>query len=98
MHFAGKHPIQHKRRPPLEHSEKPTVAQELVHPEHTGSEAAYLQSLVDSHAQVTVLLDSGERLRGRIRYYDQDCFSIGLSAKGPRIFLRKASVCYISED
>jgi small nuclear ribonucleoprotein (snRNP)-like protein len=73
-------------------------AEDLVHPENTGSESSYLKSLVDSHAKVTVVLKNGERLRGHIRYYDRHCFSVGLSAHGPKIFLRKASVCYISED
>ena len=57
-----------------------------------------MKSLVDSHAKVTVVLKSGERLRGRLRYYDRDCFSIGLSARGPRFFLRKENISYISEE
>ena len=71
---------------------------DLINPEHTGSEADYLKSLVDSHAKVTVVLKTGERLRGHIRYYDRHCFSIGLSAQGPKLFLRKDSVSYISEE
>jgi sRNA-binding regulator protein Hfq len=69
-----------------------------INPEHTGSESDYLKSLVDSRAKVTVVLNTGERLQGRIRYYDRDCFSLGLSGQGPRLFLRKASVSYISEE
>ena len=69
-----------------------------MQPEHTGSESAYLKSLIDSHTKATAVLNSGERLQGHIRYYDRYCFSLGLSAKGPKIFLRKASVSYISED
>ncbi len=69
-----------------------------VNSEQTGSEADYLKSLVDSRAKVTVVLKSGERMQGRIRYYDRDCFSLGLSAQGPRIFLRKDSVSYIAEE
>jgi sRNA-binding regulator protein Hfq len=69
-----------------------------IDPEHTGSESDYLKSLVDSRAKVTVVLKSGERLQGRIRYYDHYCFSLGLSAQGPRLFLRKASVSYILEE
>ena len=72
--------------------------QNLVNPEHTGSESDYLKSLVDSRAKVTVVLKSGERLQGRIRYYDRYCFSIGLSGNGPRLFIRKASVSYIAEE
>ena len=71
---------------------------DLVHPENTGSESTYLKSLVDSHAKVTVVLKSGEQFRGHIRYYDRHCFSLGLSAHGPRLFLRKASVSYIAEE
>jgi sRNA-binding regulator protein Hfq len=88
--YPGKHNFTPHRRPP--------VAEDLVHPEHTGAEAEYLQSLVDSHKMVTVKLITGETLRGHVRYYDQDCFSLGLSAAGPRMFLRKASVAYISEE
>jgi small nuclear ribonucleoprotein (snRNP)-like protein len=79
-------------------SQPPPDVHELMQPEYTGSEAAYLKSLIDSRAIVTVVLTDGERLQGRIRYYDCDCFSIGLSATGPRIFLRKDSVAYICED
>jgi small nuclear ribonucleoprotein (snRNP)-like protein len=69
-----------------------------INPEHTGSESDYLKSLVDSRAKVTVVLKTGERLQGRIRYYDRYCFSLGLSGQGPRLFLRKESVSYISEE
>lgn len=73
--------------------------QDLISPERTGSsEADYLKSLVESHAKVTVVLKSGERLQGHIRYYDRHCFSIGLSAQGPRFLIRKDSVSYIAEE
>ena len=73
-------------------------AHEMMQLENTGSEAAYLKSLVDSRAKVTVVLMDGERLHGRIRYYDHDCFSVGPSDHGPKIFLRKDTVSYILED
>jgi sRNA-binding regulator protein Hfq len=88
-HFRKKH-----RQQPLRRAD----VKDLVHPEHTGSESSYLKSLVDSHAQVTVVLTTGEKLRGRIRYYDRHCLSIGLSAKGPRLFIRKSNVSYIAEE
>ncbi len=71
---------------------------DLIHPDHTGAEPDYLKSLVDSRAKVTVVLKTGERLQGRIRYYDRQCFSLGLSAHGPRLFIRKENVSYISEE
>ncbi len=64
----------------------------------TGSEAGYLRSLIDSRTRVTVVLCGGERVRGRIRYYDRDTFSVGPAGGGPKIFLRKADVKYILED
>jgi sRNA-binding regulator protein Hfq len=95
MAFPRRHHF-HKKRP--DHPRQHEDVSDLVHPEHTGSESAYLKSLVDSHSKVTVVLTNGERLHGFIRYYDLHCFSVGLSAKGPRIFLRKASVSYIAEE
>ncbi len=67
-------------------------------PSSTGAEAAFFRSSIDSHAIVTVVLRNGERLRGRIRYFDRDCFSVGLSPRGPNLFIRKSSVLYISEE
>jgi sRNA-binding regulator protein Hfq len=63
----------------------------------TGSEAGYFRSLVDSKAKVTVVLRTGERFRGRVRYYDRYCFSIGPAGGGRKIFIRKSSVKYILE-
>ena len=96
MAFAKKH--RSKKRRLAGRLYTPSEIRGLAHPENTGSEPAYLKSLVDSHAKVTVVLKSGERLRGRLRYYDRDCFSIGLSARGPRFFLRKENISYISEE
>jgi sRNA-binding regulator protein Hfq len=96
MSFPKRHHF--KRRPPIGRFGDASHINDIVRQEQTGSESAYLKSLVDSHAKVTVVLNDGEALHGHIRYYDRHCFSIGLSAHGPRIFLRKASVSYITED
>lgn len=92
------HPAPHPNELPNGLPEDPGDIEELVHPGSTGEEAAYLQGLVDSHAKVTVVLTDGEKFRGHIRYYDRDCFSIGLSARGPRLLLRKEHVAYIAEE
>ena len=94
-HFRGRERNRERHfRPPVE----PQGIHDLIQPEHTGSESEYLKSLVDSRAKVTVVLKTGERFQGRIRYYDRYCFSIGLSGHGPRLFLRKDSVSYIAES
>lgn len=95
---TGKKKARSKKRRSAGRLYSPSEVQDLVHPERTGSETAYLKSLADSHAKVTVVLKNGERLRGHIRYYDRHCFSVGLSSQGPRYFLRKESVSYISEE
>ncbi|MBM3791943.1 MAG: hypothetical protein FJW35_16545 [Acidobacteria bacterium] len=71
---------------------------DLPSSEGTGSEATNLRSLVDSREKVTVVFQDGEHLRGRVRYYDRDTFSIGPAGGGPKILLRKNGVLYISED
>ncbi|MBP1609146.1 MAG: Hfq protein [Acidobacteria bacterium] len=85
-----------RRRFDRHHFETPQPV-EPVDMDVTGSEAEYLKSLIDSRALITVVLTSGERLRGRMRYYDRHCFSIGLAGGGPKIFLRKSNVRCIEE-
>jgi len=97
MHyFKRRRPHHRPHRQGLPVEVQPPV--ELEEPEGTGLEAPYLKSLVDSRKAVTVVLADGEELRGRIRYYDRDCFSVGLAAGGPKIFLRKSSVICIREE
>jgi hypothetical protein len=66
--------------------------------ESTGSEAAYFRSLIDSKKRVIVVLKTGDRIRGKVRYYDRHCFSIGPTGGGPNIFVRKSSVKYLYEE
>jgi small nuclear ribonucleoprotein (snRNP)-like protein len=66
--------------------------------ESTGSEAAYFRSLIDSKKRVIVVLKTGDRIRGKVRYYDRHCFSIGPTGGGPNIFLRKTNVKYLYEE
>jgi sRNA-binding regulator protein Hfq len=92
------HPAPHPNQLPYGLPDDPGEVEDWIHPGGTGEEAAYLKGLVDSHTKVTVVLTDGEKFRGHIRYYDRDCFSIGLSAQGPRLLLRKEHVACIVED
>jgi sRNA-binding regulator protein Hfq len=103
MSFPRQHHFRRRERYPERESQSDFFDQSVgihnrTHPEHTGSESEYLKSLVDSRAKVTVVLKTGERLQGRVRYYDRDCFSLGLSGKGPRLFIRKENVSCILEE
>ena len=96
-HFGRSERDRNRETQPESFDQQPGM-HDLIHPDHTGAEPEYLKSLVDSRAKVTVVLKTGEHLQGRIRYYDRHCFSLGLSAHGPRLFLRKENVSYISEE
>jgi sRNA-binding regulator protein Hfq len=89
---SGDHHYQHQQHQQQQQQHHP------MHPETTGAESEYFRSLIDSHAEVTVVLTNGERMQGHIRYYDRDCFSLGISAEGPRFLIRKDSVAYIAEE
>lgn len=65
--------------------------------ENTGLEALYFRSLIDSEIPVVVVMSTGEELRGYVRYYDKDVFSLG-QFEGPKLFLRKSSVRYLYEE
>ena len=95
-HPKRRHAERMERTP--DYSERPSDLEELVHPESTGTEASYLKSLMDSHTKVTVNLKDGEQIQGYIRYYDRDCFSVGLLKENRKVFLRKSSVSFISEN
>ena len=67
-------------------------------PEDTGRETAYLKDLVDREKPVVVVLSSGETLRGIVRYYDREVFSLGPADGSPKLFLRKTSIRYMYEE
>jgi hypothetical protein len=91
-----------KRRPfKRDHNRPRPERNESAQPgqqEEADREAAYLKSLVESKTTVVVVLTSGEQLKGKIRYYDRDCFSLGPLSGGPKLFLRKSSVRYLYEE
>jgi hypothetical protein len=100
-HRGGRHREERPReeRPREEQpAEDVNEASAAIEPDGTGNEAIAFKSLVDSKKKVTVVLTTGERLRGRVRYYDRDCFSLGPLGGGPNLFLRKSSVLYVLEE
>jgi hypothetical protein len=66
--------------------------------ESTGMEAWYMKQLMTSEIPIVVVLDTGEKVRGLVRYYDKDTFSIGPSDGSPKMFLRKDSIRYLYEE
>jgi hypothetical protein len=87
----------HRRHSFEPRPEEPDAA-ELSNPESTGSEASYMRFLIDSRTVVTVVLTTGERFRGRIRYYDRDLLSLGPIGGGANLLLRKSGLHSVIED
>ncbi len=86
----------HKARRP--HPPSAPRQNNTVDLESTGYEAAYFRELIDDEVPVVIVLKSGEQLRGQVRYYDRDVFSLGPADGGPKLFLRKSSVRYLYEE
>lgn len=94
---GGKGPRPGAKRPVLKKKpSRPAGAQTSI--ENTGREINYLRHLTESGKTVVVVLNTGENLRGVIRYYDRDVFSLGPSDGGPKIFLRKDGIKYLYEE
>ena len=65
--------------------------------EKTGYEVAYLDELVRREQLIELVMQTGEILRGFIRYYDRDIFSLGPADGGPKLLLRKEGIRYLYE-
>lgn len=66
--------------------------------ESTGMEAWYMKQLITSEIPIVVVLNTGEKVRGFVRYYDKDTFSLGPVDGNPKMFLRKDSIRYLYEE
>jgi hypothetical protein len=87
-----------KKRPPKRVKKKKIVKPQQPNIESTGMESYYLKELIESEKRVVIVLNSGEEVRGYIRYYDRDIFSVGPADGGPKIFVRKSGVRYLYEE
>jgi hypothetical protein len=87
-----------KKRVPKRTKKKKIVKPQQTNIESTGMESYYLKELIDSEKMVVIVLNSGEEVRGYIRYYDRDVFSIGPADGSPKIFVRKSGVRYLYEE
>ncbi len=87
-----------KKRTPPKRAKKKIVKPPPPSIESTGMESLYLKELIEDEKIVVVVLNNGEQVRGYIRYYDRDVFSIGPLDGGPKIFIRKTGVRYLFEE
>lgn len=66
--------------------------------ENTGMEGYYFRELMEAEQRVVVKLNTGEEVRGYVRYYDKDVVSIGPVDGSPKMFLRKDGIRYLYEE
>lgn len=57
-----------------------------------------MKELIEAETVVVVVLNSGDPIRGYVRYYDIDTFSVGPIDGSPKVFLRKESIRYMYEE
>jgi small nuclear ribonucleoprotein (snRNP)-like protein len=80
------------RRPPSALPSRPTD------PDDTGRESDYFKKLVDNEKAIVVVMSDGEKVRGTVRYYDREVFSLGPEDGSTKRFLRKTSIRYLYEE
>src|SRR5262245_5018531 len=94
----GKKKRVNKKRPPKRVKKKKVIKPPQPSIENTGMESLFLKELIEDEKLIVVVLTNGEEVRGYMRYYDRDVFSIGPADGGPKRFIRKSGVRYLYEE
>lgn len=63
-------------------------------PLETHAESFYYLKQMDARTPMVIVLGDGEKVRGRIEWYDRDCLKIN-RADGPNLLIPKASIKYL---
>jgi hypothetical protein len=63
----------------------------------TGFENRYLSSLMETRSPIVVVLQQGERVAGRLVWYDQGCLKITPTDGSPSLLIPKISIKYLHE-
>jgi hypothetical protein len=63
----------------------------------TGFESRYLSSLMETSSPIVVVLQQGERVAGRLVWYDQGCLKITPTDGSPSLLIPKISIKYLHE-
>jgi len=87
----GKKRAPKRKKKPVKKAPAPSI-------ESTGMEGLYLKELMEAETPVVVVLNTGEKVRGFVRYYDKDTFSLGPADGSPKMFLRKEGIRYLYEE
>lgn len=86
------------RKPFKKKAKKKPAQPTVVSMDSTGLEALYLKTLMEEETLIVMVLTSGEKIRGYVKYYDKDTFSFGPADGSPKLFVRKTGVRYLYEE
>jgi hypothetical protein len=87
-----------KKRGAPKRKKKPVKKTPPPNLEVTGMEGYYMKQLIENEQIVVVVLNTGDPIRGYVRYYDKDTFSVGPADGSPKVFLRKENIRYLYEE
>ncbi len=87
----GKKRVLKRKKKPVKKAPAPSI-------ESTGMEGWYMKQLMESEIPIVIVLNTGEKVRGYVRYYDKDTFSLGPLDGSPKMFLRKEGIRYLYEE
>src|SRR5262249_35656490 len=87
----GKKRARKRKKKPVKKAPAPSI-------ESGGMEGLYRKELMEEEIPVVVVLNTGEKVRGYVRYYDKDVFSLGPADGSPKMFLRKEGIRYLYEE
>ena len=87
----GKKRAPKRKKKPVKKAPAPSI-------ESTGMEGWYMKQLMEAEIPVVIVLNTGEKVRGLVRYYDKDTFSLGPTDGSPKMFLRKEGIRYLYEE
>lgn len=65
-----------------------------IPPENTAAEAFYYLKQMNNRTPMVVVLDSGERLRGHIEWYDRACIKVHREGE-PNLLVFKHAIKYV---
>jgi sRNA-binding regulator protein Hfq len=86
---AVEEPPQRHRPPSRQGGRRPAP------PEHTGAEEFYYVKQMANETPLVFVLHGGERIRGRIEWYDKLCVKVTPDDGGPAIMIFKHTLRYL---
>lgn len=84
---------QPRREAPPQQPQQPVSSDYL----DTGLENQYLNSLIGSNHELTIVLRQGENIAGQLIWYDWSCLKLAPSDGSPSLLIPKANIKYLYE-